>query len=171
MALINDLEQIKEILLKNDLTLSVAESCTGGLVSSYLTDISGASGFIEQNFVTYSNEAKNRFLNVDKKTLETLGAVSPEVAHQMAFGLLNYAKTSIATTGILGPTGGSKEKPIGLCYMGFGYKKPNGETEIKVIKFNSKILPEKNNSKRTEIKADIAKAAISNYLKFLLENI
>ena len=75
------LEEIKEVLIKNNLKIACAESCTGGLVSSYLTDISGSSAYIEQNFVTYSNAAKTRFLGVKKQTLDTLGAVSYEVAY------------------------------------------------------------------------------------------
>ena len=126
------LSEIKEILIKNKLSLSSAESCTGGLISSYLTDIDGASNFIFQNFVTYSNEAKEKFLGVSKETLEKYGAVSEQTAHEMANGLLKYTDCSIATTGILGPSGGSKEKPIGLVYIGLGCKE-----KIKVLKYIS----------------------------------
>ena len=123
------LNEIKNILIENNLSLSVAESCTGGLVSSYLTDIDGASKFIFQNFVTYSNAAKNKFLNVSNDTLEKYGAVSEQTAYEMSLGLLKNTNCSIATTGILGPTGGSKEKPIGLVYISVGYG-----NKIKVIK-------------------------------------
>ena len=123
------LSEIKEILTRNKLSLSSAESCTGGLISSYLTDIDGASQFIFQNFVTYSNEAKERFLGVLHETLENYGAVSEQTAKEMSKGLLKYSDCSIATTGILGPTGGSKEKPIGLVFISLGYK-----DKIKVIK-------------------------------------
>ncbi len=158
------LEEIKKILLKNNLSLSSAESCTGGLVSSYLTDISGASGFIFQNFVTYSNEAKHKYLSVKNETLEKYGAVSNETAYEMSSGLLDMADTSIATTGILGPTGGTKEKPIGLCYISLGIKKSikkDGKKEIEVIKFISK----KDN--RLERKVDITEFALKSYLEFL----
>ena len=164
------LEEIKEILIKNNLKIACAESCTGGLISSYLTDISGSSAYIEQNFVTYSNEAKIHFLGVQKKTLDTLGAVSFEVAYQMALGLLKYEPVSLATTGILGPTGGSKEKPVGLCYMGFGILK-EGRAHIKVVKFQSKIKEEDVIDTRIEIKKDIAKSALKNLVGFLRENI
>ena len=164
------LEEIKEILTKNGLKIACAESCTGGLVSSYLTDISGSSAYIEQNFVTYSNEAKTRFLNVKKETLDEFGAVSSDVAYQMALGLLNYAQVSLATTGILGPTGGSKEKPIGLCYMGFGILKGKGPV-IKVVKFQSEIKNSDVNKMRVEIKEDIAKNALKNLIGFLKENV
>ena len=153
------LEQLKEILTGNNLTLSSAESCTGGLVSSYLTDISGASNFIFQNFVTYSNEAKMKFLNVQKETLDKYGAVSNQTAYEMSKGLLNYADCSLATTGILGPTGGTKEKPVGLCYISVGCK-----DKIKVIKY---LSPKASTNDRYEIKKDIAMSAIKELLNFL----
>ena len=164
------LEEIKEVLIKNNLKIACAESCTGGLVSSYLTDISGSSAYIEQNFVTYSNAAKTRFLGVKKQTLDTLGAVSYEVAYQMALGLLNYAPVSLATTGILGPTGGSKEKPVGLCYMGYGILKSD-KPVIKVVKFQSLINQNECLNARMEIKKDIAQNALKNLIGFLRENI
>ena len=153
------LENLKDILIKNNLALSSAESCTGGLVSSYLTDISGASGFIFQNFVTYSNDAKMRFLNVKKETLDSFGAVSEQTAYEMSLGLFNYADCTVATTGILGPTGGSKEKPVGLCYISVGLK-----GKIKVVKY---ISSKTETSDRYEIKKDIALRAISELLDFL----
>ena len=164
------LEEIKEIFIKNGLKIACAESCTGGLVSSYLTDISGSSAYIEQNFVTYSNEAKTRFLNVKKETLDEFGAVSFDVAYQMALGLLNYAQISLATTGILGPTGGSKEKPVGLCYIGFGILK-NNKPVIEVVKFQSEITNQDVNKMRVEIKKDIAKNALINLVGFLRKNV
>ncbi len=154
------LDEIKQILIKNNLSLSTAESCTGGLISSYLTDIDGASNFIFQNLVTYSNEAKHRYLGVQKETLEKFGAVSIETAYEMSQGLLELADTSIATTGILGPTGGSKEKPIGLVYISFGYKKDN-KKQIEVIKY---ISPKKG---RHNIKVDIVEHGLKGYLKYL----
>lgn len=157
------LKELKSILIKNNLTLSSAESCTGGLISSYLTDIDGASNFIFQNFVTYSNEAKMKFLSVKKETLEKVGAVSPETAYEMSCGLLNYTDCSIATTGILGPTGGSKEKPIGLVYISLGLKKGD-KKEIKVIKYISKKA---DTNDRHKIKKDIVKYALSELLNFL----
>ena len=150
------LSEIKEILNKNKLSLSTAESCTGGLVSSDLTDVDGASNFIFQNFVTYSNEAKNKFLNVSNETLEKYGAVSEQTAFEMAKSLLNYADSSIATTGILGPTGGSEEKPVGLVYIGLGLK-----NKIKVIKYLS------NKTNRYDIKVDIVEFALSEFLNFI----
>lgn len=155
------LTQLKEILIKNNLSLSSAESCTGGLISSYLTDIDGASNFIFQNFVTYSNDAKSKFLKVKKETLEEFGAVSKETAYEMSLGLLKYANCSIATTGILGPTGGSKEKPVGLVYISVGYK-----DEIRVIKYISKKA---STNDRYQIKVDIVEYALLQLLQFLKE--
>lgn len=112
--------KIGEILRERNQTLSTAESCTGGLISSFLTDISGSSEYIFSNFVTYSNEAKMKYLGVKSETLEKHGAVSEQTAREMAEGLLKVTGTTfaMATTGIAGPTGGSDEKPVGLMFIG-----------------------------------------------------
>ena len=111
-------EKLAEILISKNLTISTAESCTGGLLSSKLTDISGSSEYITLNLVTYANSAKHRMLNVSLKTLEEKGAVSEECAFEMAKGLyeLTGSDICVSTTGIAGPTGGSDEKPVGLMY-------------------------------------------------------
>ena len=115
---------IGSILKERHKTLATTESCTGGLVSSLLTDVSGSSEYIFANFVTYSNEAKMKYLNVKEETLKTYGAVSEQTAKEMVAGLLNVTNSdyALATTGIAGPTGGSKEKPIGLMYLGLASK-------------------------------------------------
>ncbi len=115
----NDMEKtIAEILTKRGLSISTAESCTGGLLSSKLTDISGSSAFVTLNVITYANDAKNKLLGVSLETLETKGAVSEECALEMAKGLhkLTGSDICVSTTGIAGPTGGSDEKPVGLMY-------------------------------------------------------
>ena len=160
-------EKAVGLLKEKGLTVTFAESCTGGLVSSYLTDVSGASAYIFQNFVTYSNEAKNKILGVKKSTLDKYGAVSENTAYEMSEGLLNWADTSVATTGILGPTGGSKEKPVGLCFISLGIK-INGKKEIKVIKYNSKAAA---TNSRTAIKQDIVDFALLSFLDFLKEKL
>lgn len=111
-------QKIADFLIKNGLTIATTESCTGGLLSSKLTDVSGSSAFIHLNLVTYANEAKHRLLGVKNETLENLGAVSEECALEMAEGLykLTRADICVSTTGIAGPTGGSAEKPVGLMY-------------------------------------------------------
>ncbi|MBR2069371.1 MAG: CinA family protein [Candidatus Gastranaerophilales bacterium] len=153
------LNRIKKILTDKKLSLSTAESCTGGLISSYLTDVSGSSAFIFQNFVTYSNEAKMKYLNVKAETLEKYGAVSEQTAREMSEGLLKLTDCSIATTGILGPTGYTKEKPIGLVYISLGFR-----DNIKVIKYISKAVSTKD---RYLIKKDIVEYALYELLKYL----
>ena len=153
------LTKIKEILIKNNLTIATAESCTGGLISSYLTDINGASAFVFQNFVTYSNDAKIKFLDVKKETLNNFGAVSKETSFEMAKGLQKYAPITLATTGLLGPTGGSSEKPIGLVYISFGYK-----NNIETIKYISKKAQ---TNDRYLIKVDIVEFVLEKFLEFL----
>ena len=111
-----------EILQKSatkNLKITTAESCTGGLLSALFTEISGASKVFERGFVTYSNEAKIQMLGVKKETLENFGAVSKEVAGEMAQGALknSSADVAIAITGVAGPNGGSAEKPVGLVYI------------------------------------------------------
>ena len=121
-------EEIGQLLI----TLSTTESCTGGLLSSRLTDVSGSSAYIKLNLVTYANEAKMRMLNVNEATLNNFGAVSEECAKEMAEGLARKTGCDVAlcTTGIAGPTGGSAEKPVGLCYIACCYK---GQTTVKKI--------------------------------------
>ena len=153
------LNKIKNILIKNNLSLSSAESCTGGLISSYLTDISGASAFIFQNFVTYSNDAKIKYLDVSPETLKKYGAVSEQTAYEMSKGLLKLTDCSIATTGILGPTGDTPDKPIGLVYISLGCK-----NDIKVIKYISKMGYTKD---RYLIKTDIVEYALFELMKYL----
>ena len=112
------LEEIAKILIDRKLTIATTESCTGGLLSSKFTDISGSSAYVHLNLVTYSNEAKQKMLGVRKETLENFGAVSEECSYEMARGLqkLTGADICISTTGIAGPTGGSDEKPVGLMF-------------------------------------------------------
>lgn len=106
-------------LIKNRLTLSVAESCTGGLLSKRLTDIAGSSGYFMTGIVTYSNESKENFLGVTGAYIRKYGAVSKQVCGQMASGIKHFACTDIGLgiTGISGPAGGSSRKPVGLVYI------------------------------------------------------
>ncbi len=100
--------------------IATAESCTGGLIAGALTDISGSSAVVDRGFVTYSNEAKNEMLGVPMELIETHGAVSEEVAQAMATGALERSRASltVSVTGVAGPTGGTKEKPVGLVWFG-----------------------------------------------------
>jgi nicotinamide-nucleotide amidase len=101
------------------LKIATAESCTGGLVAAALTEIAGSSDVVDRGFVTYSNEAKQKMLGVPAATLKRHGAVSGETAAAMAAGALknSLADVSVSITGIAGPGGGSKEKPVGLVYF------------------------------------------------------
>ncbi len=101
------------------LTLVTAESCTGGLVSAYLTAVPGASDVLERGFVTYSNMAKSQMLGVPVSLIATHGAVSEEVAQAMAEGALarSQADVAVAVTGVAGPDGGTADKPVGLVYV------------------------------------------------------
>ncbi len=108
------------LLLKNNITIATAESCTGGLISEMLTDIPGISRVFMGGAVTYSNEAKMEYLGVKEQTLQAHGAVSRETAAEMAEGIRKRLKTDIgiSVTGIAGPGGGTTEKPVGLVYIG-----------------------------------------------------
>lgn len=105
---------------RNKILMATAESCTGGMIISLLTDIPGSSSVVDRGFVTYSNEAKIEMLGVSPDTLDTYGAVSAETAHEMAKGALKNSRAGItlAVTGIAGPDGGSEEKPVGLVWFG-----------------------------------------------------
>ena len=112
-----------DFLIANNLTVAVAESCTGGMLSSKIVDVPNASKVFYEGVVTYSNNAKMERLMVNSKTLESHGAVSSETAKEMAYGLLcENVDLAISTTGIAGPDGGTDEKPVGLVYIGLAYK-------------------------------------------------
>ena len=108
-----------KVLTEKKLTLSVAESCTGGLLSKRLTDSPGSSGYFMTGIVTYSNESKENFLGVPGAFIKRYGAVSRQVCGQMALGVKHFACTDIGAgiTGIAGPSGGSAHKPVGLVYI------------------------------------------------------
>ena len=114
-------EIIGKLLSDGGKTLSLAESCTGGLIAQRLTEISGASKYFIEGVVAYANEAKIRSLNVPAELLEKHGAVSAQVAEAMAKGIRERAQTdyAVSITGIAGPTGGSEEKPVGLVFIGY----------------------------------------------------
>ncbi|NLM03641.1 MAG: competence/damage-inducible protein A [Clostridiales bacterium] len=113
-------EEVAKILIKNKLTISTAESCTGGLLSARLINYPGISSVYKEGVITYSNESKEKLLGVKKDTLEKYGAVSRETAMEMAEGIAKISNTNIGVsiTGIAGPDGGAKEKPVGLVYLG-----------------------------------------------------
>lgn len=113
-------KKVVELIKEKNLTISTAESCTGGMLASKLIDVSGVSENFYEGIVSYSNEAKMKRLGVSKETLEKYGAVSEETAREMLMGL--HTDIGLATTGIAGPNGGTEEKPVGLVYMGIKIK-------------------------------------------------
>ena len=115
-----NIEKLHKKLIKKNITLSVAESCTGGLLSSKFTRLSGSSKYFQMGLVTYSNNAKVKILKVNKKIIDKYGSVSPECCRAMVQGLskISKSKINISITGIAGPNGGTKNKPVGLVYMG-----------------------------------------------------
>jgi nicotinamide-nucleotide amidase len=114
-------EVIGRLLIERDMKISTAESCTGGLIASTLTNISGSSAYFERGIVCYTNASKVEILRVDEDTLAKQGAVSMEVAMQMADGVKSTSGSDIgiAVTGIMGPTGATTDKPVGLVYIGY----------------------------------------------------
>lgn len=125
-------EVLAEMLVKNNLTIATAESCTGGMIAAKLINYSGISSSFLEGAVTYSNESKIRRLGVNKNTLESYGAVSSETAEEMVSGITKTsgADIGISITGIAGPSGGTEEKPVGLVYIGLSIK---GEIIIKKL--------------------------------------
>ncbi len=112
---------LADLLLRIELKLVTAESCTGGMIAAACTDLAGSSNWFERGFVTYSNEAKTDMLGVDAALILAHGAVSEAVARAMAFGAIRHsaAQVSIAVTGVAGPTGGSTSKPVGTVWFGW----------------------------------------------------
>ena len=138
MHLNNHLKNLTTKLKKNKIKIAVAESCTGGLISYNLTKIPGASKFFMMGIVSYSNISKLDLLKVRQKTLTKYGAVSAEICKEMCNNLLKISKTNIAisVTGIAGPDGGTKKKPVGLVYVGICSK---NKFEIKKFNFGKKL--------------------------------
>jgi len=150
--------KIVKLLTKQKLTVSFAESCTGGLLASSITSISGSSKVFNMGLVTYSNNAKVKLLQVPKKTITKYGAVSHETCLSMVKNLskISKANISISITGVAGPSGGTKAKPVGLVYIG--------------LKKGSKIIVKKNlfkSKKRISIQKASAKQALKMILNIL----
>tara|TARA_B110000027_G_scaffold2168_1_gene1909 strand:- start:165 stop:635 length:471 start_codon:yes stop_codon:yes gene_type:complete len=150
--------KVVQKLIKKNLKVSFAESCTGGLLSSSITSISGSSKVFNLGLVTYSNKAKTEILKVPKKIISRYGAVSKECCLVMVKNLskISKAKISVSITGIAGPNGGTKLKPIGLVYIGI---KKGNKISIKEKKFKSK--------KRNTIQALTTKEALKNILQII----
>lgn len=155
-------QTVARILFNYSIKISTAESCTGGLLSSRLTDVAGSSSYTKENFVTYANEAKKVLLGVSQETLETYGAVSEQCAKEMAEGL--YEKTgcdvAISTTGIAGPTTPEAGKPVGLMYVAIKNKCALSVKKIEVNPHNSRKM----------IKFLFSQSALEFLIAFLQEN-
>ena len=138
--------EIVNLLKENGLTLSVAESCTGGLISKSITDVSGCSSVFFGGVVSYDNSVKENVLGVKNATLRAYGAVSYETAKEMAQGVKNALNTDIgiSTTGIAGPGGGSAEKPVGTVYIGIAI---NGDVSSKRLDIGAHLSREEIRSK------------------------
>ena len=128
-------KKIVKKLIKKKITISVAESCTGGMIASEIISIPNSSKIFNLGLITYSNKSKEQILNIKKKNLIKFGAVSPQVCKEMVENLykMTKSKVCISTTGIAGPSGGSALKPVGLIYVGLKYKKIS-----KIFMFNFK---------------------------------
>ncbi len=131
------IENLLKILIKKKYKISVAESCTGGLISSSITSISGASKVFNLGLITYSNQAKTKILKVNNNVIRKYGAVSHECCSAMVKNLsrISKANINISITGIAGPQGGTKKKPVGLVYI--GVKKGN-KIQVNKYLFKSK---------------------------------
>ncbi len=153
------LEKIAKLLKEKGYTISTAESCTGGLIGHMLTNVPGSSEYYKGGIISYSNEAKICLLGVRHDTLSKYGAVSEQVAYEMADGIKRKLDTNlaIATTGIAGPGGGSEEKPVGLVYIALANPY---SIEVKEFRFEGG---------RLENKENFAKSALNMLLKFLEE--
>ena len=145
-------------LIKKKLTISVAESCTGGLLAHNLTKLPNSSKYFQMGLTTYSNQAKIKILKVNKNIIRKYGAVSHECCEAMVQNLskISNSKINISTTGIAGPGGGSKNKPVGLVYIGL---KIGNKIIINKIIFKSKS--------RKNIQSSTVKKVIQNILKII----
>ena len=143
--------------LEKKLTVTTAESCTGGMIASSIVSVSGSSAIFKSSVVTYSNEMKSKILNIPLTLINENGAVSKVIAYTMAYNVLDLMNSdiSIAVTGIAGPGGGTKNKPVGLVYIGIGTKqntvtkrylfkgnrlKVRQETTLEALKFANEII-------------------------------
>ncbi|MDY3204273.1 MAG: CinA family protein [Arcobacter sp.] len=154
----NDMIKLQELLRTHNKTITTAESCTGGLVASLITKISGSSDIFNGSIVTYSNKIKNQELNVKNETLETFGAVSIEVVNEMLNGVIKKfnANFAIAISGIAGPTGETKNKPVGTVVIGISDS--NNLKIVDVYHFKGS---------REEVQIQAAKTSLKEISKFI----
>lgn len=151
------LNKVSKFLREKNLTIAVAESCTGGLIAHSLTNIPGSSDYFDRGIISYSNKSKIDLLGVKENILKKYGAVSEQVAKAMAEGVRTKSNVDIgiSTTGIAGPTGGTEEKPIGLVYIGISTSK---STMVKKFHFSGN---------RLQNKEDTCNAALGTILEYI----
>ncbi|MCK4353477.1 nicotinamide-nucleotide amidohydrolase family protein [candidate division WOR-3 bacterium] len=156
-------EEVGKILKEKELTIAVVESCTGGLIQKLITDIPGSSDYFLGGVVAYSNELKQKLVQVSAATLKEYGAVSSEVACELANGIrkVTGATLGLSTTGIAGPGGGTREKPVGLVYIGLS-SASGGKNILRSERFLFK-------GNRFEIREKAAHKALE-LIKFTLTN-
>ena len=157
-----DMVNLQSLLRASKQTITTAESCTGGLVASMITKISGSSDIFNGSIVSYSNKIKNQELNVKNETLEKYGAVSCEVVNEMLDGVINKfnADFAIAISGIAGPNGATKSKPVGTVVIGLGNS--NNHKIVTVYNFNGS---------REEVQIQAAKVALKEISKFITNSL
>ncbi len=149
-----NIQLLHKKLIKKKLTISVAESCTGGLLAHNFTKLAGSSNYFQMGLITYSNQAKIKILKINKKIIKKYGAVSKECCKEMVKNLSNISKSkiNISITGIAGPGGASNDKPVGLVYIG--------------IKKGNKIIIKKNIFK-SKVRFSIQKITIKTVFKII----
>jgi nicotinamide-nucleotide amidase len=154
-------KRVGEALRERSDTVAVAESCTGGLVGSLVTDVPGSSAYFDRSVVSYSYDAKQDLLAVSREALDAHGAVSEPVAREMARGVRDTAETDwgVATTGVAGPTGGSPETPVGTVYIAVAHAAP-WESEAS----GCTVAHYEFDGARAEVKEKIARQALSDLL-------
>ena len=150
-------EAAVKLLIEKGKKLATAESCTGGMLGSLITAVSGSSAVYEFGFITYANKAKESLIGVRHETLEKYGAVSSTVAREMALGALSKSGADIAVsvTGIAGPSGGSREKPVGLVYTAIA---ANGSVTVKKLNLSGS---------REEIRKQTCESVLQDICDFL----
>ena len=153
--------RVGDALREAGATVAVAESCTGGLIGSLLTDVPGSSDYFDRSLVTYSYDAKLTALGVARESLDEHGAVSEPVAREMAAGVRDVAGADwgVSTTGIAGPDGGTPEKPVGTVYIGLAYRGEWGTGDS-----YTRVERHEFDGDRTQIKERIARRALSTLL-------
>lgn len=160
MSVTGLVEEVGAALRELGAMVAVAESATGGLLGSTLTDVPGSSDYFDRGAITYSNAAKVEMIGVDSQTLDTQGAVSEQTAREMAIGISEHAGTSwgVSTTGVAGPGGGTPENPVGTVYIGVA-RNTDGEASIVTVERHEV------DGSRGECKREFARRAISDLRK------